>query len=218
MTATFLPTRQFDAPLKHLLYLHGFRSSPQSAKAQKTLAYFAKHYPQVYVSCPQLPPSPKEAVQLAQEIMQEWPQDARAVMGSSLGGYYANWLSLHCNCPAVFLNPAAFPARDLARYIGENPSWHNPNEIQYFQPHFIDELNALQVPAAQPNAHPAWPKQLALIATGDEVLNWREMQAHYHRAQIIIVNGSNHALSDVYAQYLPQLAHFLCSMGEPLPH
>lgn len=195
--------------LTHLLYLHGFRSSPQSAKAQQTLAYFAEHYPAVEVVCPQLPVSPSEAAALIESIGAPWPQTTRAVMGSSLGGYYANWAAQQWGCAAVFLNPAPYPARDLARHIGANESWHQPGEVQYFQPHFIEELQRLQVP---PNA-PASVGQLALIAKGDEVLQWPEMAAHYRRAQQIVLEGSNHALTDVYGEYLPQLAAFLYALG-----
>ena len=41
----------------HLLYLHGFRSSPQSFKARLLAAWLAEHRPDVQGWCPQLPPS-----------------------------------------------------------------------------------------------------------------------------------------------------------------
>ena len=50
----------------HLLYLHGFRSSPQSFKAQRLQAWLAAHRPEVHWWCPQLPPSPREAMALVQ--------------------------------------------------------------------------------------------------------------------------------------------------------
>ncbi len=43
-------------PTTHLLYLHGFRSSPQSTKARQLAAHMAAHHPQVQWWCPQLPP------------------------------------------------------------------------------------------------------------------------------------------------------------------
>ena len=56
--------------------------------------------------------------------VRDWPTDRMVVMGSSLGGFYARWLSLRLGCAAVLLNPAVHPARDLARYIGEQTAWH----------------------------------------------------------------------------------------------
>ncbi|MCB2071722.1 MAG: esterase, partial [Ottowia sp.] len=48
----------------HLLYLHGFRSSPRSAKARQMAARVAEQFPEVTWWCPQLPPSPREAAAL----------------------------------------------------------------------------------------------------------------------------------------------------------
>jgi len=83
------PAAQAAAPLTHLLYLHGFRSSPQSAKARTMAAHVARHHPGVSWWCPQLPPSPREAMALALQGIAAWPRDAMGVVGSSLGGFDA---------------------------------------------------------------------------------------------------------------------------------
>ncbi len=190
-------------PTTHLLYLHGFRSSPQSLKAQQMADYVAAHHPSVHWWCPQLPPSPREAAQLLLAGTADWPRATTAVMGSSLGGFYASWFAQQRRCPSVLLNPAVFPARDLARYIGEQTAWHDPSEHFFFQPEFIDELQALDthgLPAAAP--------ELAFIAKGDEVLDWREMVARYPAAQIALQEGGEHALSD-FARHIPRISAFL---------
>ncbi|MBA4176118.1 MAG: hypothetical protein C0505_06100 [Leptothrix sp. (in: Bacteria)] len=51
-------------PPTHLLYLHGFRSSPKSFKAQRLARWSARHRPEVHGWCPQLPASPREAMAL----------------------------------------------------------------------------------------------------------------------------------------------------------
>ena len=191
------------APLTHLLYLHGFRSSPQSAKARQFAAWVARHTATLHWWCPQLPPSPAEAAQLIDEGTRHWSAERMAVVGSSLGGYYATWLAQRRGCRAVLLNPAVQPAHDLARHIGEQQVWQAPEERFFFEPHFVQELQALQ---AGPLKHPE--RMLAVIATGDEVLDWREMQARYAQAQLHIVQGSDHALSDFEA-HLPVLTRFL---------
>ena len=98
----------------HLLYLHGFRSSPQSAKARQMAAYVAQHHPGVTWWCPQLPPSPRAAMELVAQGTAAWPGGSMAVVGSSLGGFYASWVAQQRACPSVMLNPAVHPARDLA--------------------------------------------------------------------------------------------------------
>ncbi len=189
--------------LTHLLYLHGFRSSPQSKKARQMAALVAEHWPELHWWCPQLPPSPQQAASLIQAGTAHWPADGMAVIGSSLGGFYATWLAQQRGCRAVLINPAVDPARDLARHIGEQSSWHDPGERFFFKPHFVDELRALEVGALR---HPE--RLMAVIATGDEVLDWREMQARYPGTQQRIVSGSDHALSD-FDDHLPAILGFL---------
>jgi predicted esterase YcpF (UPF0227 family) len=188
----------------HVLYLHGFRSSPQSTKARHMAVLMAERYPSVTWWCPQLPPSPQAAAALIAQGTADWPAQTMAVMGSSLGGYYATWVAAQRGCKAVLINPAVFPARDLAKYIGEQTAWHNPDERFYFAPEFVDELRALDSPAFQPG-----PDQLlALIAKGDEVLDWREMNARYANAQQVLIEGGDHALTDFDA-HLPRVLAFL---------
>src|SRR6188472_4591698 len=71
----------------HLLYLHGFRSSPQSNKARQVAARVAQRHPRVTWWCPQLPPSPKAAIDMVMQGTAAWPRPHMAVMGSSLGGF-----------------------------------------------------------------------------------------------------------------------------------
>ena len=186
----------------HLLYLHGFRSSPQSMKAAKMAAWAAAQ-PGVTWWCPQLPPSPAEAMALVREGTRHWPAGRRAVMGSSLGGFYATAVAERFGCPAVLLNPAIDPARDLAKYIGEQTAFHDPAERFFFRAEFVDELRAI-TPAAITDPQ----RYLAVIAKGDEVLDWREMSARYAGCRIKLLEGGDHALSDFDA-HLPDILHFL---------
>ncbi len=187
----------------HVLYLHGFRSSPQSTKARQVAAVMASQFPHITWWCPQLPPSPKAAAELIAGGTTHWPADRMAVIGSSLGGFYATWLANQRGCKAALLNPAIDPARDLAKYIGEHTAWHDPAERFYFAPEFVDELRTLEVgPLANPER--VW----ALIAKGDEVLDWREMTARYPGSHQVVMEGGDHAISN-FDQYLPHLLEFL---------
>ncbi|MEO7009451.1 MAG: YqiA/YcfP family alpha/beta fold hydrolase, partial [Caldimonas sp.] len=77
------------APITHLLYLHGFRSSPQSTKSRKLAAWVGEHRPDLVWWCPQLPASPAATMALLYATLDHWPRDRIAVIGSSLGGCYA---------------------------------------------------------------------------------------------------------------------------------
>ena len=185
----------------HLLYLHGFRSSPQSMRAA-SMAAWAAAQPGLTWWCPQLPPSPAEAMALVREGTRHWPAGRRAVMGSSLGGFYATALAGDGGWRAVLINPAVHPARDLAKYIGEQTAWHNPEERFFFRPEFISELRALDV-RGQPPGGP----ELLIAAQGDEVLDWREMVARYPHATQRVLPGGEHALND-YPAHLDGVMRF----------
>jgi predicted esterase YcpF (UPF0227 family) len=189
--------------LTHLLYLHGFRSSPQSTKARQVAARIRERHPQVTWWCPQLPPSPQAAMEMVTRGVAGWPPGAMGVIGSSLGGFYATCVAQANGCRAVLLNPAVDPARDLSRYIGEQAAWHDPSEHFYFAPEYVDELRRL---ATGPLAHPE--RFFAVIAKGDEVLDWREMAARYAGARIKLLEGGDHALSDFDA-HIDEVLEFL---------
>ena len=165
-------------------------------------AIVARDYPRVTWWCPALPPSPRLAVEHIMDGIADWPATL-AVVGSSLGGFYATWVAQQRACKAVLLNPAVDPARDLQKYIGEQTAWHRPGETFYFQSGFVDELRALQAgPLTSPQNF------MAVIAKGDEVLSWREMAGRYAGASIRLLEGGDHALSD-FDDHVPAILEFL---------
>ena len=189
-------------PVTHLLYLHGFRSSPLSMKARMTAAWVQAHRPDIVWLCPQLPPSPRAAMAELADALANWPRTRMAVIGSSLGGFYATALAEQLGCRAALLNPAVDPARDLARHIGETTAWHS-DERFYFDAAYVDELRAIA--PAELTRH---ERYFAVIAKGDEVLAWREMTAWYSGCLVKLLEGSDHALGD-FARHLPDVTRFL---------
>ncbi|MEN9420126.1 MAG: hypothetical protein RI988_3747 [Pseudomonadota bacterium] len=195
-----------SSPARHLLYLHGFRSSPSSFKARRLAGWLARHRPQVQWCCPQLPASPKDALALAQSLSAHWPAEDSAVVGSSLGGFYALAMAEARGWRCVLLNPAVEPARDLAAHIGEQPAYHDPAERIFFRAEYVDELHTI---ARSMPARLTRPERcLAVIAQGDEVLDWREMAARCAGARIELLEGGDHALSN-FDDLLPTVLRFL---------
>jgi predicted esterase YcpF (UPF0227 family) len=190
-------------PVTNILYLHGFRSSPLSTKAQKLARRVHERHPLVNWWCPQLPPSPHGAMEMVMQIVSEWPRPTTAVIGSSLGGFYATHVAETLGCRAVLLNPAVHPARDLAGAVGEQTAWHEPAQRFFFEPGFVGELHALEHgPISRPENY------FAVIAKGDEVLDWREMAARYAGARIKLIEGSDHGLSD-FDRHIDDVFDFL---------
>ena len=183
-----------------ILYLHGFRSAPASFKANLLSQHLAARGLLGQWLCPQLPASPREAIALC--LAPAEPHRAGlTLIGSSLGGYYATWLAEQLQCKAVLLNPAVHAERDLATQVGEHRMYHSAEPF-VFRPEYVDELAAIKVQRI------TRPERYFLVAaTGDEVLDWREMRDHYPGARQLIIQGSDHGLSD-FARWMPQVLAF----------
>ena len=172
-----------------ILYLHGFRSSPRSTKARRIEARLAERGLRGY-RCPQLPVSPREASRVIVDIVNQSDARPLAIIGSSLGGYYATWIAERVDCRVALLNPAVHPDRDLRKHLGVQTVYHSDETVD-IRADFLDELKALRVgPVTRPGRY------LLVAATGDEVLDWREMVARYPDVQRRVIEGSDHGLTD----------------------
>ena len=188
-----------------LVYLHGFRSSPRSSKAVMTgeaVKVLASAENTIDWYCPQLLASPKESMAMVTKYIDQSKADNVVVIGSSLGGFYANYLAEKYGCKAVALNPAVRAARELAPHVGMMTSYDS-NAPFDFRPEYIDELKTLQVEGITiPNRY------FLIAAKGDELLDWTEMSAFYKGAHQLILEGSDHGIAD-YTDHLPKVLEFI---------
>ena len=184
-----------------ILYLHGFRSSPLSMKSRLLAAQMQALGRSEEWLCPQLPASPKLAIELALSLVKDVPAEELTIIGSSLGGYYATWLAEQLGCRAVLLNPAIVPLLDLEQHVGVTTAFHSDEPFE-FRRDYIDELRAFAVPAiSRPERY------FLLAATGDEVLDYRDMVAHYAGARQTVIDGGDHGISG-FAAYLAPVLEF----------
>lgn len=188
-----------------VIYLHGFRSSPQSSKAVMIGQDLAAQG--IGYQCPALDVAPNIAMQQIDATIQDALMQGGAVrlIGSSLGGFYASAvMERHPSrqgFKAALLNPAPWPARDLEPYVGELPAWHT-NEVLQFRRQYIADLKAMEVGLTDPQRY------LLVAATGDELLDINEMIARYPGVRHHIIQGSDHGLSD-FADHWPAIKGFL---------
>ena len=183
-----------------ILYLHGFRSSPLSMKSRLLAAQMQALGREAEWLCPQLPASPKLAIALALSLVKDVALGDLTIIGSSLGGYYATWLAEQLGCRAVLLNPAIVPLIDLEQHVGVTTEFHSDKPFE-FKREYIAELRAFAVQKiTQPQRY------FLIAATGDEVLDYRDMLAHYQGAQQCVIDGSDHGISEFAAYLAPVLA------------
>lgn len=192
-----------------ILYLHGFRSSPRSLKARQLQERMMALGRAGDLICPQLPASPQAAIALCLLLAKRYAPDHLAIVGSSLGGFYATWLAEHLDVPAVLINPAVDPLLNLEQHVGITTAWHSDQPFE-FRREYIAELAALKV------AQISRPERYFLLAAkGDEVLDYRAMVAHYAGARQLVLEGSSHALPEFPDMLDAVLAFCQPDLGQP---
>ena len=179
-----------------LIYIHGFNSSELSQKAVQLGEYLAPWSGRYIV--PRLGHDPAQAIaQLAALI-----DDNTALIGSSLGGFYATYLSQQYNVPAVVINPAVNPAALFNAYLGPQ---YNPYQDYHYvlNKHHLRALEQLYLKQLSS------PELLFLLQQeGDEVLPYRQAVDYYHNCQQVVEPGGDHRFVG-FERYFGAIARFL---------
>jgi predicted esterase YcpF (UPF0227 family) len=175
-----------------IIYLHGFNSSGASAKGQ----FLREQLGDIPVLTPSYHYDPARAISMLQHLIeQSLPLDTNLILaGSSLGGYYAQYLSHQYALKQVLINPALMPLATLEDYLGENTNYYTGERYTLTKQH-LATLHELHVP--DPCARPT--PTLLLLDQGDELLDYRLAARRYQPcADVRIFAGGDHAF-----QHLP---------------
>lgn len=185
--------------MTHILYIHGFNSSPASRKAQQLQAAMQRIGLAAQLHMPALHHHPRQAVAQLQHVIAELGQPV--LVGSSLGGYYATHLAMRHGLKALLINPAVMPHERFDGYLGEQTN-HYSGEIWQLTHDHVEALAELAVPAPQD------PAQVQVwLQTGDETLDYRAAALYYRGCALRIQAGGDHSFQG-FASRLPALLAF----------
>jgi len=184
-----------------IIYLHGFNSTGDSAKGR----FLKEKLTNISVLTPTYHFDPRRAIPFLETLIQEQRSDEQPVMlvGSSLGGYYAQYLAHQAKLKAVLINPALMPMSTLHDYLGANTNFYTGEKYTLTQAH-LDALLALDIP--DPCANPV--PTLLLLDEADEVLDYRIAASRYQQcAEMIIFADGDHQFQHM-TESLPKIETF----------
>jgi len=190
-----------QASCLYLVYIHGFNSSPLSYTARQTADYFARAGLSDCLAVPELSHEPARAIADLSAIIEDRAQPV-ALIGSSLGGYYATWLAERYGLRAALINPAVRPAELWQSHLGRNQNFYSGRRYEITPAH-VEQLRQLEVPVLR---HPE--NLLLLVQTGDETLDYRLAVDKYKSSASIIQPGGNHSFVN-FEGMLPDIIRFL---------
>jgi uncharacterized protein len=192
-----------------LVYLHGFRSSPASAKAAALRAAVASlpSARRPALAVPELPDRPARALVDIEDIVRRCREDV-SFIGSSLGGFYATVAAERYGARAVLINPTVRPDEDLRGQAGPQVNLYTGARFVVTDEHFAELAAARVRRITRPERY------FLLVETGDEVLDYREAVAFYAGAFQFLRGGGDHTFT-AFADQLPAILAFC---GAPLVH
>lgn len=181
-----------------ILYLHGFRSGPQSIKVRALLARMTQRGLADQFWCEQLSPVPMEAIAQAEAQIIRCTTPPTLV-GSSLGGLYATYLAQKHDLRAAVVNPLVLHAGlDPDAFIGTHEMIYTPQRFTFTMSHAL-QVADLDTPELK------HPENFWLLAEeGDETLDYRHAVTRYKGGRQTVLPGGEHGFSH-WEDYLDEV-------------
>ena len=178
-------------------------SSENARKAQLTKNILQKKYPHVCYCVPRLNDEPELAISAISQLIQTKQNNGNSValIGSSLGGFYAHYFAEVFNIPAVLINPAVEPYCLLINYLGEQVNPHTGNKITLTKRH-ISELKKLEKPVKNSNLIQVW------LEEADEVLDYQKALKYFAKCNCNVRSGGDHSYQN-FVSDCPAMLEFL---------
>jgi predicted esterase YcpF (UPF0227 family) len=138
-----------------ILNIHGFASHGKNSKSE------ALRNNGYEVISPTLPVDPKEAIELLEKKM----EGVTVIMGTSLGGFYALYLSSKYGIPALLINPSTEPDVTMGAKLGVHTNWKTGETLEWTEDH-MNSLAELQNEVDRERTD-----RLVLLGTEDDVID-----------------------------------------------
>ena len=184
-----------------ILYIHGWNSYKDARKAVllKNEINPSKNFE---VDSITLKSHPKEAIQQLSNYIEDHKVQRKVhLIGSSLGGYYATFLSEKYNLKAAMINPAVWAYKIFKNDMGTNENL-NTGEKYFIDDLWVQSLQDIFVESITGKNY------LVLLQTGDQTLNYKFAKKYFEGSNIIIDEGGSHSFENLELKIPEILLHF----------
>ena len=180
-----------------IIYLHGFASSANSTKALQLKKYILENYSKTEIIIPDIENNIVDAVQQIDKLIEEFSPSA--LIGSSLGGFYATYFSEQYNLKCVGINPAVIPPAEMSEYLGENKNYSTGEKFLINQ----EQLDLLDRMGREIKVIKCPRNFMILLQSHDEKLDYRVATNFYQGAGAVldVTFGGNHSFENLETHF-----------------
>ena len=168
-----------------IIYIHGFNSAGYGEKINHLREAFGDEN----VITPTLPSNPEKAIKLLEYLVEKMKDDDLYLVGTSLGGYYAMYLTHKYNVPSIIINPAIKVYESLKDEVGTQTNYKT-NEVYEFKKEYLDYLKSIEVPKAE--LKKVKDKIYVYLDEDDELLDSKETANFFKDFYVKMYPGGNH--------------------------
>lgn len=165
-----------------IIYLHGFNSSGNGNKVkilEKEFNVISPSYPSNDID---------KAIKIVNDLIEKHKSDNEIMLvGTSMGGFIAQYLGVKHNLKYVLINPSLEPCKTLSRHLGKNTNF-TTNEVYTLTEDNIKEFEKYTI------TNPCnGSGTLMLLDSGDKVINHEyAVNLYKGKSQIKMFDGGSH--------------------------
>ncbi len=141
---------------------------------------------------------PNQAIKDLEEIIEK--HNIKGIIASSIGGYYATYLSNKYNLKTVLINPSVSPYTTTTKYLGENERQDGVKFI--WKKSHLKELKKLRVEKIKKENF------FIFLQKGDIVLDYRIALNRYNGSKMVVEDGGNHRFKG-FERFFNEVSDFL---------
>ncbi|HEY6130769.1 MAG TPA: YqiA/YcfP family alpha/beta fold hydrolase [Halioglobus sp.] len=187
-----------------IIHVHGFLSASEAERVSALRKYIHAKGLYVDVISPQLPETPKAAIDAIEKIIadENSNRDSISLIGHSLGGYFSTYIASKNQIKAVLVNPVVRGYEIMCEYFGEcyNPHTDKKFNIGADDIAYLISINVENIP----------DRNLFMVMQqlGDEIIDPNDTLSFYNGCKLITVDGGCHDFSN-FENHIESVVEFL---------